>query len=89
MHYNENADRDQATTTTGQAVFKFPFPKSIKGECTAKPVKTVPTYSMFKKIFTTIANKYITVIVINKYITPGNCTAKVHCLSVVIRGVRY
>ncbi len=50
MHYNENADRDQTTTTTtGQAVFKFLFPKSKKGECTAKPVKTKPTYSKLKK----------------------------------------
>lgn len=45
MHYNENANREQATTTEGQAVYKFIFPKSKKGECTAKPVKIEPTYS--------------------------------------------
>ncbi len=51
MHYNENSDRDQATTTAGQAVFKFIFPKFKKGECTAKPVKTDPTYSKMNKYF--------------------------------------
>ncbi len=49
MHYNENSDRDQATTA-GQAVFKFIFPKSKKGECTAKPVKTDPIYSKMNRI---------------------------------------
>ncbi|XP_059419942.1 uncharacterized protein LOC132155140 isoform X2 [Carassius carassius] len=44
MHYNENANREQATTTEGQAVYKIVFPKSKKGECTAKPVKIEPTY---------------------------------------------
>ncbi|XP_039518795.1 uncharacterized protein LOC120473159 isoform X2 [Pimephales promelas] len=38
MHYNENSDHQQATTTAGKAVF-------IKGECTAKPVKIDPTYN--------------------------------------------
>ncbi|KAF1389887.1 hypothetical protein PFLUV_G00052190 [Perca fluviatilis] len=47
MHYNENADREQATTSAGQPVFKVVFPKSRKGEVTARPVKTDPTYSKF------------------------------------------
>ncbi|XP_043084069.1 uncharacterized protein LOC122330808 isoform X1 [Puntigrus tetrazona] len=38
-HYNENADRDQATRP-GQV-----FPKTKKEECTAKPVRTDPTYN--------------------------------------------
>ncbi|XP_031141020.1 uncharacterized protein LOC116039964 [Sander lucioperca] len=45
MHYNENADREQATTSAGQPVFRVVFPKSRKGEVTARPVKT--TYSKF------------------------------------------
>lgn len=44
MHQNENCQREQAITTTGQAVYKFVFPKTKRGECTAKPVKTEPTY---------------------------------------------
>lgn len=42
MHYNENDDREQATTSSGQAVYKVIFLKSKKVECTAKPVKTEP-----------------------------------------------
>ncbi|XP_016361867.1 uncharacterized protein LOC107703658 [Sinocyclocheilus anshuiensis] len=44
MHYNENGDREQATTTSGQPMYKVVFPKSKKGECTAKPLKTAPSY---------------------------------------------
>ncbi|XP_058606125.1 uncharacterized protein LOC131523619 isoform X2 [Onychostoma macrolepis] len=43
MHYNENGDREQ-TTTSGQPMYKVVFPKSKKGECTAKPLKTAPSY---------------------------------------------
>ncbi|KAK1891426.1 Microtubule cross-linking factor 1 [Dissostichus eleginoides] len=45
MHHNENADREQATTAAGQHVFKVAYPKSKRGECTAKPEKNDPTYS--------------------------------------------
>ncbi|TDH00595.1 hypothetical protein EPR50_G00190160 [Perca flavescens] len=45
MHYNENADYSQATTSLGQAVYKDVFPKSEKGECPERTVKTVPTYN--------------------------------------------
>ncbi|XP_056613533.1 uncharacterized protein LOC130429144 [Triplophysa dalaica] len=44
MHYNENGDREQAVTTPGQAMYKIVFPKSKKGEATAKPQKTAPSY---------------------------------------------
>ncbi|XP_057182524.1 uncharacterized protein LOC130549346 isoform X2 [Triplophysa rosa] len=44
MHYNENGDREQAVTTSGQAMYKIVFPKSKKGEATAKPLKTAPSY---------------------------------------------
>lgn len=41
MHYNENGDCAQATTNSGQPIV---FPKSKKSECTAKPLKTAPSY---------------------------------------------
>lgn len=44
MHYNENAEREQATTTSGQPMNKVVFSKSKKGECTAKPLKAAPSY---------------------------------------------
>ncbi|XP_039667161.1 uncharacterized protein LOC120565424 isoform X2 [Perca fluviatilis] len=51
MHYNENADCEQATTSAGQPVFKVVFPKSRKGEVTARPVKTDPTYKLMRLVF--------------------------------------
>ncbi|KAL0993871.1 hypothetical protein UPYG_G00114970 [Umbra pygmaea] len=50
MHYNENADREQATTSAGQPVFRVVFPKSRKGEVTARPVKTDPTYKYVEEL---------------------------------------
>lgn len=47
MHYNENASREQAATSTGEAVYKVVYPKSKKGEGIVKPVKTDPTFSKF------------------------------------------
>ena len=44
LHYNENAERAQATTSTGNPLYKLQFPKARKGECRAKPVKTDPTF---------------------------------------------
>ncbi|XP_034077579.1 uncharacterized protein LOC117549630 [Gymnodraco acuticeps] len=44
LHYNENAERAQATTSTGKPLYKLQFPKARKGECRAKPVKTDPTF---------------------------------------------
>lgn len=43
LHFNENADRLQATTSSGEPVFRLCFPKYKKGEGTAKPVKTEVT----------------------------------------------
>ncbi|XP_052402604.1 uncharacterized protein LOC127949408 isoform X2 [Carassius gibelio] len=57
MHYNENANREQATTTEGQAVYKFVFPKSKKGECTAKPVKIEPTYNYVDDLMSLLLHK--------------------------------
>lgn len=44
MHYNENADRPQAQSITGEPLFRVCFPKAVKGDCRAKPVKTEPTF---------------------------------------------
>ncbi|XP_073720047.1 uncharacterized protein [Misgurnus anguillicaudatus] len=44
MHYNENGDRPQAKSQKGEPLFKISFPKARKGECSAKPHKTEPTF---------------------------------------------
>ncbi|KAG5272506.1 hypothetical protein AALO_G00166280 [Alosa alosa] len=44
LHYNENANRGQATTSTGDPLYKRSFPKFRKGECRARPVKTDATF---------------------------------------------
>ncbi|KAM8733556.1 uncharacterized protein AB9X84_025253 [Acanthopagrus schlegelii] len=59
LHYNENTDRPQATSTGGELLFRVSFPKSKHGECTAKPVKAEPTFYyvdalldlIFEKVF--------------------------------------
>ncbi|XP_061566080.1 uncharacterized protein LOC133420407 isoform X1 [Cololabis saira] len=43
MHFNENANHPQKKAD-GEPLFKVNFPKSKKGECTAKPVKVDPTF---------------------------------------------
>ncbi|XP_063072440.1 uncharacterized protein LOC134463131 [Engraulis encrasicolus] len=45
MHFNENSERGQARTSTGEAVYKIQYPKSKKGAGVVKPVKTVPTFN--------------------------------------------
>ncbi|XP_030215058.1 uncharacterized protein LOC115545772 [Gadus morhua] len=45
MHHNENASREQATTSAGQAVYKVVYPKVKMGEGAVKPVKTDPTFN--------------------------------------------
>ncbi|CAM4688668.1 unnamed protein product [Leuciscus chuanchicus] len=44
LHFNENAERPQATTAAGEPLFKVVFPKYKKGQCSAKPVKVEPTF---------------------------------------------
>ncbi|XP_026080665.1 uncharacterized protein LOC113057435 isoform X2 [Carassius auratus] len=41
LHHNENANREQATTKAGQAVYRLVFPKSKKG----RPLKKESTYT--------------------------------------------
>ncbi|KAI7810856.1 uncharacterized protein LOC130552890 isoform X2 [Triplophysa rosa] len=59
MHYNENCSRPQATTTQGQATYKIGFPKSKQGKCTAKPVKTDPTYNCVDDLMSLLLRKVI------------------------------
>ncbi|XP_058486000.1 uncharacterized protein LOC131459881 isoform X1 [Solea solea] len=59
MHFNENTARPQATNCDGEPLFRLQFPKSKKGECTAKPVKEQATFKyvdetmdlVFEKVF--------------------------------------
>ncbi|CAM4598848.1 unnamed protein product [Leuciscus chuanchicus] len=74
MHYNENSDRHQATTTAGQAVFKFVFPKSKKGECTAKPVKIDPTYNYVDELISLLVNKV--------FLDPTPYTEELHAVPI-------
>ncbi|XP_077102143.1 uncharacterized protein LOC143753562 isoform X3 [Siphateles boraxobius] len=46
FHYNENAGRAQATSSTGHPLFKVNFPKARKGQCTIKQVKTPSTFNL-------------------------------------------
>ncbi|XP_035037101.1 uncharacterized protein LOC118123687 isoform X1 [Hippoglossus stenolepis] len=55
MHFNENADRTQETTSSGKPIYKIKFPKANRGQCTAKPVKTGtdktgPTYGYIQEL---------------------------------------
>lgn len=47
MYFNENAQRQQATTLEGKALYKVSFPKYKKGQATAK-IKTKATFSKYK-----------------------------------------
>ncbi|XP_054650468.1 uncharacterized protein LOC129191284 [Dunckerocampus dactyliophorus] len=44
MHFTENAQLERSKTLEGKAVYKVTFPKYKKGQATAKPVKTKPTF---------------------------------------------
>lgn len=50
MHFNENAGRPQATSSTGELLYRLNLPKSKKGEFSMKPVKVDPTYGKFYKL---------------------------------------
>ncbi|XP_051283271.1 uncharacterized protein LOC127378466 [Dicentrarchus labrax] len=56
LHFNENADRPQATTSAGEPLFRLHFPKWKKGECTAKPVKQ-PTFHYVDEILDLVFEK--------------------------------
>ena len=49
MHYNENANRGQATAAKGDKWWAIAYPKAQKGEkAVDKPLKEQPTYSKSK-----------------------------------------
>ncbi|XP_056312320.1 uncharacterized protein LOC130223502 [Danio aesculapii] len=50
FHHNENANRKQATTATGQAMYKMVLPKSKRGEWTTRALKTEPTYKYVEEL---------------------------------------
>ncbi|XP_073804855.1 uncharacterized protein [Danio rerio] len=50
FHHNENANRQQATTATGQAMYKMVLPKSKRGEWTTRALKTEPTYRYVEEL---------------------------------------
>ncbi|KAK6292771.1 hypothetical protein J4Q44_G00373560 [Coregonus suidteri] len=45
IHYNENADRPQATTAAGEPRFMILFPKWKKGDYSTKILKSHPLYA--------------------------------------------
>ncbi|RXN07569.1 hypothetical protein ROHU_032261 [Labeo rohita] len=59
LHHNENANREQATTSAGEAVYKMIFPKSKKGECTVRPLKTDPTYNYVEELLRLVFEEVI------------------------------
>ncbi|XP_071768737.1 uncharacterized protein LOC139922184 [Centroberyx gerrardi] len=59
MHFNENAHCPQATASAGKPVCKVKFPTAIKGECTAEPVKTEPTYCYIKDLMELLFEKVL------------------------------
>lgn len=44
MHYNENADRQQAADSEGKLQYSIRFPKYKKGGFTVTAIKDDPTY---------------------------------------------
>lgn len=46
LHFNENANRKQATTAEGEERFDVLFPKYKAGGYVVKKVKVEPTFSM-------------------------------------------
>ncbi|XP_056226060.1 uncharacterized protein LOC130165133 isoform X2 [Seriola aureovittata] len=65
MSYDENAERPKAQTKEGEPLFKVHFPKAVKGECRATPVKTISVilfYFSTKKCFVHIVSiKYVSI----------------------------
>ncbi|KAL2096063.1 hypothetical protein ACEWY4_008211 [Coilia grayii] len=55
MHFNENAGRTQARTTSGKLRYRLLYPKAKKGGHTVKPVKSPPTlcyvYNLIALVF--------------------------------------
>lgn len=50
MHYNENADRQQAENQSGDPIFVIRFPKYKKGDYSVKSKKVDPTFSEYNLV---------------------------------------
>ncbi|KAJ8369539.1 hypothetical protein SKAU_G00095670 [Synaphobranchus kaupii] len=50
MHYNENADRPQATTSSGELRYLLWFPKYKQGDFSVRPLKATPTYGYIETL---------------------------------------
>ncbi|KAH6921057.1 hypothetical protein HPB50_027950 [Hyalomma asiaticum] len=46
LHYNENADKGQAVTLSGELRWRVKHPKARKGEASVSSIKQAPTYGM-------------------------------------------
>ena len=54
LHFNENYNRAQAKTASGNEWIRIVYAKHKQGEFTLKPVPVLKTYSMFVMISTII-----------------------------------
>ncbi|XP_057208073.1 uncharacterized protein LOC130565413 [Triplophysa rosa] len=59
LHYNENANRTQATTLAGQPMYRLELPKSQKGEFIVRPIKTEPTHHYVKELLNLVFEEVI------------------------------
>ncbi|XP_057210766.1 uncharacterized protein LOC130566949 [Triplophysa rosa] len=59
FHHNENANRKQATTSTGKAVYRVVFPRSKRGKSTARPVKTDATFKYVEDLLRLIFEEVV------------------------------
>lgn len=57
MHFNENTGRPQATSSSGELLYRLNFPKSKRGEFSMKPVKVDPTYDYVDELMDLIFGK--------------------------------
>ena len=54
LHFNEDYNRSQAKTASGNEQIRIVYPKHKQGEFTPKPMPVPKTYSMFVMISTII-----------------------------------
>ncbi|XP_070390072.1 uncharacterized protein [Dermacentor albipictus] len=54
LHYNENADKGQAVTLSGELRWKVKHPKARNGEASVSSVKQAPTYGYVNRLFCTL-----------------------------------
>ncbi|XP_049516299.1 uncharacterized protein LOC125942187 [Dermacentor silvarum] len=54
LHYNENADKGQAVTLSGELRWKVKHPKARNGEASVSSIKQEPTYGYVSRLFCTL-----------------------------------